>query len=149
MNIMHNKNLVTTGVVALIIGLGVGYEGAHALATTPKTGAAAFAARGTGGAGFTGARGGNQAAGGLLTGTVAAKDSGSITLNTRDGSSHVVLVTPDTTVSKSVNGSLSDIAVGSTIIVSGSTNSDGSVSATLVQLRPALPNAGTSSTTGQ
>jgi hypothetical protein len=138
---MDNKNLIITGVVALIVGLGVGYFGAHALAATPKTGAAAYAARSAaGGAGVTGMRAGNQASGaGLLTGTVAAVSAGSITLNTRDGSSHVVLTTPDTTVSKSVTGSLSDVTVGSTIIVSGTTNSDGSVSATLVQLRPAMP----------
>jgi hypothetical protein len=81
--------------------------------------------------------------GGLLSGTVAAKDSGSITVNTRDGSSHVVLITPATTVSKSVTGALIDVSTGSTIIVSGTTNSDGSVSASLIQLRPATISPGT------
>lgn len=140
---MKHQNLIVTGIVALMVGVGVGYFGGHAFAASPKTGAATFAARtGAGGFGAAGARiGGNQAAGGLLTGTVAAKDSGSITLNTRDGSSHVVLTTPNTTVSKSVNGTLNDVAVGSTVIVSGTTNSDGSVSASLVQLRPAMPPA--------
>lgn len=140
---MKHRNLVITGVIALVVGAGLGYWGHSAFAATPKTGAAAFAARGgaagfAGAGGFAGRAGGNQAAGGLLTGTVAAKDSGSITLNTKDGSSHVVLTTPDTTVSKSVNGTLSDVAVGSTVIVSGTTNSDGSVSASLIQLRPAM-----------
>jgi len=130
-----NKTIVGTAVIALVIGVGVGYMGANAFhTTTPQT------ARGN----FTGTNGGTYGSmmrgaggGGLLSGTVAAKDSGSITVNTRDGSSHVVLITPATTVSKSVTGALSDVSTGSTIIVSGTTNSDGSVSASLIQLRPA------------
>ncbi len=90
---------------------------------------------GAGGAVFM--RGGGAGNGGFLSGTVAAKDSESITLDTRDGSSHVVLVTPMTSVLKSVSGSMSDVSVGSTVIVSGTTNSDGSISANLIQLRPA------------
>lgn len=133
---MKNKPIVI-GVIALIVGVGVGYFGATAFAAPAKT----ASARGAAGS-FTGLRAGNQASGaGLLTGTVAAISSGSITLDTRDGSSHVVLTTPDTTVSKSVTGSLSDVTVGSTAIVSGTTNSDGSVSASLIQLRPAMPSA--------
>lgn len=135
---MHNKQLIT-GVVALVVGVGVGYFGGHALAKTPARGATAFAARtGTNGAaGFT--RGGPAGGmGGLLSGTVAAKDASSITIDTRDGSSHVVLITPATTVQKSVSGVLTDVAVGSTIIVTGTANSDGSTSATSIQLRPGM-----------
>ena len=73
----------------------------------------------------------------MLAGTVVSTNSGGLTLNTRDGSSHVVLVTPDTTISKSVQGTLSDVTKGSNVIVSGTTNSDGSVSASDIQLRPA------------
>ncbi|HVW82933.1 MAG TPA: DUF5666 domain-containing protein [Candidatus Paceibacterota bacterium] len=132
-----NKNLIVTGAVALIVGAGLGYFGSTAFAKAPARGAA-FAARGS----FTAsssafARGGNQAAGAVLAGTVAAKDAGSITLDTRDGSSHVVLLTPATAVEKTVAGSLADIAVGSAVSVTGSTNSDGSLSASAVELRPA------------
>ena len=130
-----NKNTIITGVIALVVGLGVGYFGAgvlHPATPTPTRGSFA----GTGGAARAGASGA-----GLLSGTVATSDAGSITLNTRDGSSHVVLVTPSTTVSKSVSGSESDVTVGATVIVSGTTNSDGSVSATSIQLRPSAPPA--------
>ena len=127
-----NKKIVTTAVVALVVGFGAGYVTHTSPAQTQNT-------RGN----FAGATGGTGmmrgASGGFLTGTVAAKDSGSITLNTRDGSSHVVLINPATSVSKSVSGAVSDVSVGSTIIVSGTTNSDGSVSATLIQLRPTPP----------
>ena len=134
---MHNKT-VGMGVGGLIVGLLLGYGGAGLLHPATAT-TTAQNTRGSGNFGSGMMRGGAGGAGGFLTGTVAAEDSGSITLNTRDGSSHVVLVTPNTTVSKSVNGALSDISTGSTIIVSGSTNSDGSTSATLIQLRPTTP----------
>lgn len=135
-----NKTIVLTAVIALVVGLGIGYEGAgllHPAAATQTargnfTGTSSFAR--TGGLGST-------AGAGLLSGTVATKDSGSITLDTRDGSSHVILVTPDTTISKSVSGTEDDVSVGSTVIVSGTTNSDGSVSASSIQLRPAAPPA--------
>ncbi len=128
-----NKHTILTAVIALVVGFGTGYVTHTAPAPTQGT-------RGT----FAGANGGGMmrsgvAGGGLLSGTVASKDAGSITLNTRDGSSHVVLVTPATTVSKSVTGGLTDVITGSNIIVSGTTNSDGSISATLIQLRPTTP----------
>jgi len=135
-----DKKIIGIASVALIVGIGVGYFGANALRP-----AVAQNTRGnfTGAASnFGGMRGASGAAGGrLLSGTVAKQDAGSITLNTRDGSSHVILVTPATTVQKSVSGMLTDVSVGSTIIVTGSTNSDGSVSASSIQLRPGLPPA--------
>lgn len=73
---------------------------------------------------------------GMLSGTIAAVSTESLTVNTRDGSSHVVLLTPATTVSKSVSGVLTDVTAGATVLITGTTNSDGSVSASVVQLRP-------------
>lgn len=126
-----------TGIVALVVGAGLGYAGATAFAksATPSFTGSSFARGGMGST--TGMRGGfGGGSGGLVMGTVAAKDSESITVDTRDGSSHVILVTPNTTVSKSVTGTLDDVSVGNTVIVSGTTNSDGSVSASNVQIRP-------------
>jgi len=131
-----NQKQIVTGVVALVVGLGVGYWGASALTPAKAPGAGAYEGR-TGASGTFTRPGGTAGAGGLLSGTVAAEDSGSITLDTRDGSSHVILISPATTVQKSVSGSLSDVATGSTVVVMGTTNSDGSVSATSIQLRPA------------
>lgn len=121
-------------IVTVAVALIVGFLGGHfLLGGVPKT--SSFPGGSTGF--YRGASGARSMGGGFLSGTVAKQDAGSITVNTRDGSSHVVLLTPDTTVSKSVNGALKDIATGSEVIVSGTTNSDGSVSASLIQLRPA------------
>jgi len=126
---------VLAAAVALILGFAGGYYSPHRASAAFRGGNTTFAG-GKGAYAFTGgARGGMGA--GLLSGTVAKEDSGSLTLNTRDGSSHVVLFTPDTTVSKSVTGSMQDVAVGSEVIITGTTNSDGSVSAASIQLRPA------------
>lgn len=129
---MKNKQLIIVA-VALVVGIGVGYLIHSPAAATAKTGPGSFAGR-TGGT-----RGGNQAGGGFLSGTIASEDANSMTIDTRDGSSHVVLLTPATTVQKSVAGTMSDVPVGSTVMVIGTTNSDGSVSASSIQLRPAMP----------
>ncbi len=133
------KNTIVIGIIALLVGGGIGYFIPHGAAAAP-----AQFSRGSfqGGNGTFATRGGNNGAG-MLAGTIVSKDSGSVTLNTRDGSSHIVLVTPDTTVSKSVQGSMGDISAGTNVIVSGTTNSDGSVSASLIQIRPATATAGT------
>ena len=143
-HLLHDKNLLIASIVILIIGLGAGY-GIRGLASPSHGGN--FPSGANGAMGNFSARGGaaqganKSGNGGLLTGTVASKDSSSITIDTKDGNSRIVLVTPSTGVSKSATGSLDDIAVGSTIFVSGTTNSDGSVSASLIQLRPAMPSA--------
>lgn len=141
--IHKHKNTIGAALIALIIGMGIGYTGDQMFArpSTLSQNASGFGGGQYGGAGGMmrgGARSGGMV-GGFLTGTVAAKDQGSVTLNTRDGSSRVILVTPNTTVSKSTNGTLDDVTTGATIIVSGTTNSDGSLSASLIQLRPATP----------
>ncbi len=131
------KNYVIITVISLVVGVGLGYGGAHLLNKPAAPGAGAAFARSGNTAGFMARMGaGTGAAGsGFLSGTVAKMDSSSITLNTRDGSSHVVLLTPSTTVSKSVTGSLADVAVGSNVLITGTTNSDGSLSGSVIQLQ--------------
>jgi hypothetical protein len=136
-----NKTTIGVGIVALVIGIGVGWLGADAVSAHTPGGQFA---RGTSSGTFTG-RGGATAGtrpggfggGAMLAGTVVSESANSLTLNTRDGSSHVVLITPQTTIVKSVDGSLSDLAAGDTVIVSGSTDTSGATTATMIQLRPA------------
>jgi hypothetical protein len=141
---MMQKQTLIIAAVALVIGLGGGYWGGHAFASGTTTPTNGTFTRGGGGAGtFAGGRGAGGAGGGFLSGTVAAKDATSVTIDTRDGSSHVVLVSPTVSVAKSVAGTLADVGIGSTVIVMGTTNSDGSLSATSIQLRPAMTQSST------
>lgn len=98
------------------------------------------------GRGFGGGRGG--ANGGFVGGTVLSKTDTTITVQNQNGGSKIILVSPTTTVSKSAQGALSDVAVGSSILVTGTPNSDGSITAQTLQIRPAAP-AGTSAKAAQ
>ncbi len=114
---------------------GMQYQGSKdATSATASAGAAGGAARRA----FAGAGGARGAAGGGATaGTVLSVDNQGLTLQLRDGSSKVVFVTPSTTVQKMVDGAVGDILPQSNVTVMGATNSDGSVTATAVQIRPA------------
>ena len=78
---------------------------------------------------------GNGFGGGMINGEILAKDNTSITLKLRDGGSKIVFYTDKTTIAKTVDGILDDLAVGKQVNVIGTTNPDGSVSAQSVQIR--------------
>lgn len=71
-------------------------------------------------------------------GEVVSKDDKSVTLKLQDQSSKIVMFNDKTTVSKSSEGSSSDIKTGDKIMVMGSNNSDGSVTAQNIQLNPPM-----------
>jgi hypothetical protein len=86
--------------------------------------------------GGTGGTFGNRAngSGGFVSGSVISQDGDSITVKLADGSTKIVLVSGSTTINLSESGSMSDLAVGKDVSVTGSTNSDGSVTATRIQI---------------
>lgn len=77
-----------------------------------------------------------RAGGGLTAGTILSLDAKSLTLRLRAGGSKIVLFSTSTEVQKTTQGGVSDLTIGDSISVSGSTNADGSITASSIQLRP-------------
>lgn len=89
-----------------------------------------FGGRGAGGTGASGAGG----AGGLTTGSIVSSDSNSITVKLSTGSTKIVLYSPSTVIAVSKTGSASDLTTGQDVTVTGAANSDGSITATRIQV---------------
>lgn len=72
-----------------------------------------------------------------VNGEVINADDKSITVKLRDGSSKIVLLTDQSKIIKNSEGSKTDLKTGEQVLVSGSSNSDGSITAQNVQINPA------------
>lgn len=140
---------VAVGVVALAAGLFVGmsYGKGHpsvetAMKTVSNLTPEQMAQLGTSGGGFPGggfpggaAGGGNgNARGGFTAGSIVSNDGSTITIKMNDGSTKFVLYSGSTTIRKSAAGTSADLVAGENVVVTGSANSDGSITATQIQL---------------
>lgn len=75
--------------------------------------------------------------GGAVRGEVTAIQGGTLTVKLTDGSSKLVILGSSAAINKTATAAVSDITVGTTIQAIGTANSDGSVTATTVDLNPA------------
>ncbi len=73
-----------------------------------------------------------------VSGEILSVDEKSLTVKLRDGGSRIVFFSANTPVMRMASGTPADLAIGSNVMVLGTTNPDGSVTATSLQLRPEL-----------
>lgn len=140
---MNRKHLLAVLVGILVVGGAAFYGGmTYAKGQTPKL-PQGFEGQvgqfmGQMGAGAQGTRTG----GGFSSGEIISSDANSITIKLQNGSTQIVLMGTSTEVLKSSESSLSDLSAGTSVVVTGSTNSDGSLTAQSIQVRPVgLPGA--------
>jgi hypothetical protein len=144
--IMNKKStLVIWAIVIAAVFFGAGW-GISKSTSSSSSATSATAARGSYTGTFTGAAGartGRTSGGGLVVGKIVSVDPTSIsvalpnsTSTSATTGSTVVLYSSGTSILKSVIGSSADLQVGNSVTVSGTANSDGSISANSIQIRP-------------
>ena len=74
--------------------------------------------------------------GGFTVGEIISKDATSVTIKMQDGSTKIALIATSTQVMKSSSGTLSDLTIGTNITITGTSNSDGSITSQSIQIRP-------------
>lgn len=123
--------MIMTIIVALIVGSAAFFGGMQYQKTQargPMLGQFTGPNSGTQGAGFQG-RSGNAQGMQPMSGEIISQDDNSITIKMQDGSSKIVILSDDTNVNKSSEGTKSDLKTGETVTAFGTTNSDGSITA--------------------
>lgn len=130
---MNSKQIVILVVVAVVFGGGGFFGGMKYQAS--KTPTMTIRGGGPGGT-FAGRRGGPNGAS-FLNGQVASINGSTATIKLMNGGSQIVVLAPSTAYRKAVDGTAADMAVGSNVTITGTSNSDGSLTAQSVQIRSA------------
>jgi uncharacterized protein YneF (UPF0154 family) len=135
-----NKNLILIIILLIVIGTGgffggMKYGQSQALKNlTPEKMREIFQ---QGRQTFQGQR--QRAGQNFVSGQVISKDEKSVTIKLPDGSTKIVFFSQSTQITKSAEGSIEDIEIGKEILVTGTQNEDGSLTARTIQVSPRLP----------
>ncbi len=147
---MNRMTQIILGVVILVIVAGGSFYGGmvygQSQAQSSRTSGARFSggqygngqggSNGQGGGQGQGQRGGFGQGGGVF-GQISEIGEGYMVVTNNNGQGTKVQVTDTTLIEKNASVKLTDLAKGETVMVSGSTGSDGTVTARSVQVAPA------------
>ncbi len=129
------KNIIILIIVVIVVAAAGFYGGMlYGKQTAAKTAAAGAANR----AGFTGTRGTTARTGaagaGIANGQILAKTDNSLTIKLAAGGSEIVFLAPSSQIMQSSTTTIGNLNVGQNVMVSGTSNSDGSITARTVQV---------------
>lgn len=135
---MKNANVIVP-IILVLVGLGAGFFGGYQYRNYVLR--KNVAVLGTNGQRFVGGTRngvGNRlgAMGGGVIGSILSVDTNSMTVKLNDGSSKIIILSDTTKYSNTVSASQTDLKVGAQVAAFGTTNSDGSVTATNIQINP-------------
>lgn len=139
---MNSKNIIIVVVVAAVFAAGGFFGGIkyqQGKAASAATAARAnFAAGSAGGFGRRGGAGG-AAGGGFVTGQLLSMDSSSVTIKLpNNAGTKIVFYSGSTQISQPQPVQATELKTGENLVITGTPNSDGSVTAQSIQVRPAM-----------
>ena len=135
----NSKVLIAIVVTALVVGAGGFFGGMKYQQGKQPSGANFQAWRGDRqGAPRMQRPEGSQA----LRGEILNQDENSLTVKLPDGSSKIVLLSESTTINKATTATKDDLKTGEQVMIFGSTNADGSISASQIQLNSGFGGGG-------
>ncbi|MFA6918953.1 MAG: hypothetical protein WC244_02460 [Patescibacteria group bacterium] len=73
---------------------------------------------------------------GFVNGEILSNDGKTMTVKINTGGSKIILLSDATEIGKMASGTASDLISGQNVMVNGKTNTDGSITASSVQIRP-------------
>ncbi len=129
------KNLIIPIVAAVIVG-GAAFFGGMQYQKSQRSGQFTFNGQGGTRRRFGQNQNGtpNQLQG--IRGNILSNNNGSLTVGLPNGSSRIVILSGSTVITQSASASAQDLQVGKPVLVLGTVNSDGSVTARDIQLNP-------------
>ncbi|HEX7042667.1 MAG TPA: DUF5666 domain-containing protein [Patescibacteria group bacterium] len=132
------KHWIITIVLVIVVGVGAFFGGMQYQRMQRSI---FFTQGGQNGGGRFYARFGNGGQNGNVRpvrGQIISSDSNSITVKMPDGSSIIVILSGSTSITKSAPATKDDLTKGQEVVVLGTSNSDGSVTAQTIQLNPQM-----------
>src|SRR5690349_4330068 len=133
---MKTQTIIIGVIALLVVGGGSFYAGTKYQAMQRGNFAAGFG--GQNGQAFR-QRFGNGQNASAVRGQIISNDNGTITVKMRDGSTKLVVLSSSATIMKATSGSKDDLKSGEEVMIFGTSNSDGSVTAQTISINPMLP----------
>ena len=138
---MSKRAKIILSIVIILVVAGGSFYGGVLYGKNQKSAAAASGSFQA----FRGSRAGAAGTAGtsIFSGDIIGKDSSSITLQLPNNSgSKIIFYSTATQIGKMTSGTPDDLTNGTSVSIMGTTNSDGSVTANSIQIRPAGQNRG-------